>query len=147
MTAKEWLRRGLDMEKTIAALEEAQERAYARATSATAAISPAPGGGGGKTDNRADAYIALGERIEREQERLALVHAEIIGATARIGDEILRALIIERYVNGHSWREVAERLRYNEDHVRGRLHARALRAVYAQGIVESVENLPHNTTK
>lgn len=146
MTAKEWLRRGLDTEKTIAALEEARERAYARATSATAAISPAPGGGG-KTDNRADAYIALGERIEREQERLALVRAEIIGATAKIGDEILRALIIERYVNGHSWREVAERLRYNEDHVRGRLHARALRAVYAQGIVESVENLPHNTTK
>ena len=147
MTAKEWLRRGLDIEKTIAALETARERAYARATSATAALSPAPGGGGSKTDNRADAYIALGERIDDERARLDLVHAEIIGATARIQDEILRALIIERYVNGRPWHEVADRLRFSEDHVRGRMHARALGAVYAQGIVESVENLPHNTTK
>ena len=99
------------------------------------------------TANKADAYLALSEKIQREQERLALIKAEIISTTAKVQDAALRALLIEHYVNGRAWREAAEKIHYNEDHVRGRLHARALRAVYAQGIVESVENLPHYTTK
>lgn len=142
MTAKEWLRRGRDLEKVIAALQEARRRAWTRATSATAAIKDAPSGGGSKTANKADAYIALTEKVEDEQRRLALIHAEIISMTAKMQDEILRALVLEYYVNDHTWREVAEKLHYDESHVRGRMHTRALQAVE-----RIVDNLQHNTTE
>ncbi len=128
-TTKEWLRRGIDLEKSIAALEEARARAWTRATSATATIKDTPGGGGDVTANKADAYLALSEKIEHEQERLALVRAEIISTTAKVQDAALRALLIEHYVNGRTWRETAEKIHYSEDHARGRMHARALRAV------------------
>lgn len=81
------------------------------------------------TANKADAYIELNNKIEDEQKRLALVHAEIISTTAKVQDAALRALLIEHYVNGRTWRETAEKLHYNEVHVRGKMHARALRAV------------------
>ena len=128
-TTKEWLRRGIDLEKSISALEEARVRAWTRATSATATIKDTPGGGGDVTANKADAYLALSEKIQREQERLALIKAEIISSTAKVQDAALRALLIEHYVNGRTWRETAERMNYNEVHVRGKMHARALRAV------------------
>ena len=79
--------------------------------------------------NKADAYLALSEKIQKEQERLAMIKAEIISTTAKVQDAALRALLIERYVNGRSWRETAERMNYNEVHVRGKMHARALQAV------------------
>lgn len=110
-------------------MEEARVRAWTRATSATATIKDTPGGGGDVSANKADAYLALSEKIQREQERLALIKAEIISTTAKVQDAALRALLIERYVNGRSWRETAERMNYNEVHVRGKMHARALRAV------------------
>lgn len=128
-TTKEWLRRGIDLEKSISALEEARVRAWTRATSATATIKDTPGGGGDVTANKADAYLALSEKIQREQERLALIKAEIISTTAKVQDAALRALLIEHYVNGRTWRETAEKMNYNEVHVRGKMHARALRAV------------------
>ena len=117
------------MEKSISALEEARVRAWTRATSATATIKDTPGGGGDVTANKSDAYLALSEKIQREQERLALIKAEIISTTAKVQDAALRALLIEHYVNGRTWRETAEKIHYNEDHVRGRMHVRALREV------------------
>ncbi len=110
-------------------MEEARVRAWTRATSATATIKDTPGGGGDVTANKADAYLALSEKIQKEQERLALIKAEIISTTAKVQDAALRALLIEHYVNGRTWRETAERMNYNEVHVRGKMHARALRAV------------------
>ena len=47
------------------------------------------------TANKADAYLALSEKIPREQERLALIKAEIISTTAKVQDAALRALLIE----------------------------------------------------
>ena len=110
-------------------MEEARVRAWTRATSATATIKDTPGGGGDVSANKADAYLTLSEKIQREQERLALIKAEIISTTAKVQDAALRALLIEHYVNGRTWRETAERMNYNEVHVRGKMHARALRAV------------------
>ena len=110
-------------------MEEARVRAWTRATSATATIKDTPGGGGDVTANKADAYLALSEKIQREQERLARIKAEIISTTAKVQDAALRALLIEHYVNGRTWRETAEKIHYNEDHVRGRMHVRALREV------------------
>ena len=110
-------------------MEEARVRAWTRATSATAVVKDAPGGGGDVTANKADAYLVLSEQIQREQERLALIKAEIISTTAKVQDGALRALLIEHYVNGRTWRETAEKMNYNEVHVRGKMHARAVRAV------------------
>ena len=110
-------------------MEEARVRAWTRATSATATIKDTPSSGGDVTANKADAYLALSEKIQREQERLALIKAEIISTTAKVQDAALRALLIEHYVNGRTWRETAEKIHYNEVHVRGKMHARALRAV------------------
>ena len=75
-------------------MEEARVRAWTRATSATATIKDTPGGGGDVTANKADAYLALSEKIQREQERLALIKAEIISTTAKVQDAALRALLI-----------------------------------------------------
>ena len=101
------------------------------------------------TANKADAYLALSEKIQREQERLALIKAEIISTTAKVQDAALRALLIEHYVNGRTRRETAERMNYNEVHVRGKMHARALRQwnKYAQAVHNIVENGLQHTTK
>ena len=56
------------------------------------------------TANKADAYLALSEKIQKEQERLALIKAEIISTTAKVQDAALRTLLIEHYVNGRTWR-------------------------------------------
>lgn len=137
MTAKEWLNRGREIERRLASLEEAKKRAYARATGATAEVRDTPGGGGDKKANRADAYLALLERIEREQKRLAETRGEIVALCGKVPDGALSALLAYRYVCSMSWREIAEKLNYSEMHVKGHMHRRALHVV---------DNLIHNNT-
>lgn len=81
------------------------------------------------TANKADAYIELGEKIKAEKKRLDLVHAEIISTIAKVPSSELRTLLTNRYVNGCKWEEVARNQNYSESHVKGDMHARALRAV------------------
>lgn len=110
-------------------MEAARLKAWTKATSATATIKETPGGGGDVTANKADAYIELNNKIEDEQKRLALVHAEIISTISKVPSNELRTLLTDRYVNGCKWEEVARNQNYSESHVKGDMHARALRAV------------------
>lgn len=128
MTAKEWLMRGRALEKTIAALQEARKRAYARATGATAPVRDTPGGKGG-TGNKADPYIELGDRIAERERELAEVYAEIVRVLGEVRDKELQTLLLERYVNGATWAQVARRIRYSEAHCKGYMHRMALDAV------------------
>lgn len=136
MTAKEWLMRGRALEKVIAALQEARKRAYARATGATAPVRDTPGGKGG-TENRADPYIELGEKIAEKERELAETYAEIVRVLGEVRDKELQTLLLERYVNGATWAQVAQRTHYSETHCKGYMHRMALAAV---------DNLiPHDT--
>ena len=128
MTAKEWLMRARALEKVIAALQEARKRAYARATGATAPVRDTPGGKGG-TGSKADPYIELGEKIAEKERELAEVYAEIVRVLGEVRDKELQTLLLERYVNGATWRQTAQRIHYNEVYVRGCMHRKALQAV------------------
>ena len=129
MTAKEWLRRGIGIESNIESLKIARTKAWTRATSATATIKDTPGGSCDVMANKADDYVVLGEEIDRECEHLDLVRAEIISAIAKVSNSDLRTLLIDRYINGCKWEDVARHQNYSESHVKGEMHARALRAI------------------
>ncbi len=59
---------------------------------------------------------------------------EITTVIGQVQDIILATLLAERYINGRSWRGVAEAINYSTRHVR-RLHRKALDAV--QDILET----------
>lgn len=136
MTPKEWLMRGRALEKTITALQEARKRAYAQATGATAPVRDTPGGKG-STENKADPYIELGEKIAEKESELAEIYGEIVRVLGEMRDNELQALLLERYVNGATWAQAARRLHYSEAHVKGYMHRMALNAVD--------KLIPHNT--
>lgn len=128
MTAKEWLMRGRALEKVIDTLREARKRAYARATGATAPVRDTPGGKGG-TGNKADPYIELGDKIADKERELAEVYAEIVRVLGEMRDNELQTLLLERYINGATWAQVARRTNYSETHCKGYMHRMALNAV------------------
>lgn len=104
---KEWLNRGYGIELEIRALETAGVTAEGR--------EPPPG--------------CFAAYIKGRVADLNKVLAETLLAIGAVDDPILRALLIERYVNFKHWMDVADALHYSEVHVKGKLHSRALEAV------------------
>lgn len=128
MTAKEWLLRARKLEERLAALRESRQRAYDRAVSATAQPRDGcvTGGGAAAPDDKAAGYAIVGEEVEAQLAELNRIRAEILRMCRRVEDNMLAALLIEYYVNGKTWEQVAVGLGCSWRHVH-RLHARALK--------------------
>lgn len=124
MTSKEWLMRGRGIEREIKALEQSQRETYERLTRATTSLD--------KISVRAtkdphlfDAYAALSDKIQARTAALIGVRVEIIQAVERLEDANQRTLLIERYVNGKTFEEIAADMHYTWRHVH-RVHGAAL---------------------
>lgn len=128
MTAKEWLLRARKLEERIVALQESRRRAYDRAVSAT--VRPrdvcVTGGKTAAPDDKTAGYASVGEEIDAQLAELNRIRAEILRMCRRVEDNTLAALLIEYYVNGKTWEQVAVGLGCSWRHVH-RLHARALK--------------------
>lgn len=94
-------------------------------------------GGGSVVVHGDDAVAATVERLTKEGDRMVEAIAEwtcevecFDALCAQLPSQ--SAYVLEmRYRNGIGWGEIAERLRYSAEHVRGRMRTRALLELYA----------------
>ena len=130
MTAKEWLMRARKQEERIIALQGSKQRAYDRAVSTTARPREVCIISGGKTapDEKNAAYIELCEEIDRQIDELNRIRTEILHACRAIQDNVLATLLIDYYVNGKVWEQIAMEQHYTWRHTM-RLHGKALRKI------------------
>ena len=134
MTTKEWLSRAKKMDSEINRLLEEQAKALTTATGSTAPIA------GEKVQtsrrNRSESkflnYAAYSELIDRSIDELYAVKKEILSAINELDSSTLRTLLIARYINFHTWEEIAVEMNYSYVHVVNNLHPRALREIEKQ---------------
>lgn len=116
---KAWLLRARRIDSEINALCEQKRHAYAVLTSGVMYED-------GSNDGRQyDAYAALSERIETRLAELYETRGEILDAIGLLEDPTDRAILIGRYLNGHTWARIAEEVRYSYKQVT-RKHGAAL---------------------
>lgn len=107
-SVRQWLSRARGIQARIASLQESMERAYLRATSSTLPLRPTGGGHKGSSGYDANAaYVALSTEVERQEAQLAQACAEILYVVSQIENNTLSVLLLERYINEKSLREIA----------------------------------------
>lgn len=140
MTAKEYLNQLININQRIEALELAIEKCYSKAEKVTSAISDTPNVGSrisNKIEDNVINVIEHKQQIEKLKvsfEQLAY-HATI--QINRIKDNALAALLMNKYVCGLAWEEVAEKIDKNVDYTKSDLHSKALSEF------EKVNQIPH----
>lgn len=131
MTIKQWLMRARSLESRIAALQDSRRRAYGRAISSIARpreIYLLSGGVCEAVDQNAS-YVLVGDEVRRQEAALNRVRVEILQACAKVEDNVLSALLIEYYVNGKTWEQVADAIHYSYSQTVKHKHGEALDAV------------------
>ena len=87
---------------------------------------------GGSCNDLSNIVVGIEQCVEqqrREIERLKNIKAEVRWVISQVRPNELAVLLTERYVQGRSWKELAQILYYSEARVRGELHDRALAEV------------------
>ena len=105
MTAKEYLSRGLGLDKEIEALLEAKRLAYDRCTSATAQTDRIPGGT--ITNNVLDSYTEFSDEIDRQVKELNQIKTDISRTIHQVPNQKLRRVLIDRYLNLKKFEQIA----------------------------------------
>lgn len=130
MTAKEWLSRGYKLDKEINALITARDRAFELACIASKS----------NTDERVQTsrlnvsenkyieYSDYSREIDIRIDRLIQIKREIQTAIDRVDDTVLRALLIERYINFKTWEKIAVDMNYSFRNIMY-LHKQALNQI------------------
>ena len=116
-------------EDRVRQLRRLRARALDAETSVTARYGPGGGGRPSGEVRRGESFAALSAEVDDELRRLDDIRAEAVAVISRIEDNTLAALLLAYYVNGMSWAEVSRELHYSYEHVRERLHRKALLAV------------------
>ena len=128
MDVKKWLSRGWKIQREIAALVEARQKAFYLACASGIY------GDGVKVqtsqENRTEQrLLSLAEYDRHLIERVNQLYRvlEEIGQTIeKVTDGALRILLIERYINYKTWEQIAEVMGYKDVRHIYRLHKRAL---------------------
>jgi|GEM_PF-738105 len=126
--AKQWLSRGRNMEKRLAALREKYQRAYENATNVTTHIHTAGGGKSSSPNDRIAAFAVVSGMLEEQIAQLEHIQTEILQVISQIEDNVLSAALTEYYINDRTWEEIAEYLGYAVRHMT-RLHRRGLEKI------------------
>lgn len=129
MTTKEWLMRARNLENQIIALNSSRQRAYDRAVSTTARPREVCIISGGEPGNKATHYVELCEEIEAQIDELNRIRTEILHAIRGVQNPILATLLIEYYVNGKTWEQVAGCINYSYSDTVQEKHPKAIRAI------------------
>jgi hypothetical protein len=130
MTARKYLNQLTSIKGLIAAKAEKIEEVRARAQWRPNYIGYNPRTGAVR--DRMSALVAricdLEAGLLADKLRLVALEEEIIGKIDRIDNPLYRQILTLRYVNGHKWEAVADKLHYHDVWVR-KLHGRALAAL------------------
>ena len=136
MTALEYLQQARSIPIRLNAMAEQLERLKSAAEYVAPSLShmpKSPTRNVHASENAIIRFIDAEERMKDQYDKLAGIN-ETINA---VGDPILHALLVKRYISGKSWALISSELHYSEAQVY-RLHASAL---------EEVERLIANTMK
>lgn len=131
MTTKEWLNRGYKLDKEINALLKEQSAALTRATGSTCGTSAekVQTSRRNNSEDRFINYASYSELIDNRIDELYAIKQEILSAINKVDDAVLRTLLIEKYVNFHTWEQIACDMNYSYVHVVHNLHPKALNAI------------------
>ena len=131
MTSKEWLNRGYKLDKEINALLNEQSAALTRATGSTCGTSAerVQTSRRNTTEDRFINYASYSELIDNRIDELYAIKQEILSAINKVDDAVLRTLLIEKYINFHTWEQIACNMNYSYVHVVHNLHPKALNAI------------------
>ncbi len=140
MTVKEWLNRGRKLNTEIDILLREKSRALGAATETVQRLglekvqtTPA-----NTSEDKIVDYIAYSEIVDGQINNLYKIKSEILQVINQIDDNVLRTLLLLRYVSCetddetyrfYSWDEIADKLGYSREWVTKNLHPRALEAV------------------
>ena len=127
----EYLRQGLTLDMQIDAGFERIQQLRALAERRTTVYGREKVSGSGAMDHRMDvvARIVDAEReLDEWIDRLIVLRSQIQATISRLQDGRMRTLLELRYLNGHSWEVIAERMGYSTRNIYN-LHNAALKAV------------------
>ena len=113
-------------------LQRSIDAAYERATSCTVRLKPiSVSGGGGAYDRMAEDVARISDetaQLKAAKERTERTLSEIMAAIQSVPDEMQRAVLMLRYVEGLDWITLSERIGYEISNTYI-LHGRALWSV------------------
>ena len=127
MTAKEWLNRARDIDGELDDLREARELLEAQLTKSTQTLT----GDVVQSTKDPHKFDELGElaiRIGQAEKRCHKIKSETLAVIMKIDNGTYRRLLVLRYINGHTFEEIAVRMHFSWRQTH-RLHGRALIAV------------------
>lgn len=75
--------------------------------------------------NAVERLTACADELEREAEHMQQLMREIRAVIGTVPDAIQRRLLLLRYIDGHTWEEIAVMMNYSYVHI-CRLHGKAL---------------------
>ena len=132
MTVKEWLSRGINIDKEIESLQEASAQAFQAAQNTGQEFNAVQSGKQGSSENRQEIklirYIQLSDKLKTRLQEREKTKAEIEKIIGSIDKPIHRALLNYRYLCGYSWEKIAEKIDMSDRWTRTRLHSDALNA-------------------
>lgn len=115
-----------EAEAEAARLDLEITRLYSCAERATMVLKRTPGGGDGRTLERAvEAIVDMADKLGAERLKAIRLRREIEDAIASVPDGRLRMLLRYRYIDGMTWERIAVNMNFDARWVR-RLHGQAL---------------------
>ena len=126
MTAKEFLRQARYIDRRIDAAIERRERMRARLeTGRRSTLTGMPRGGAHPWTDLADRMIDLDRRLDEQIRRMVRLKLAAVDAIAAVEDARMREVLELYYLDGFTWEQVAERMKYDVRWIY-RLHGKAL---------------------
>ena len=132
MTAKEWLWQYRDISRERKELETRVSEIRAEAERITRPIKKVQTKSAGNGKTRDGVYAAILATEEGLREKICTLYTlerEIEGVIGSVEEARLRRILFLRYIQGHKWEHIANKLCYDYYYVVKVLHPRALCAV------------------
>lgn len=124
---KAYLMRYLEAKCRFQDLSDEMIRIRSDAERITPMITDMPGGArvSDRIANAAERLTACADELEREAEHMQQLMREIRAVIGTVPDAIQRRLLLLRYIDGHTWEQIAVMMNYSYVHI-CRLHGKAL---------------------
>ena len=128
MNAKEFLMRGINLERRVETIKDQIEhyKALVNDCSVTYSDSPKSTASNYKLEDCTQKIMDLQEELCSAMADLVDVTCEIARAIQKLGDYDYQDLLVKRYVLGKTWEKIAEEMNYELRYIH-KLHGKALR--------------------
>ena len=130
MNAKDFLMRGINLERRVDTIKEQIEhyKSLVNDCSVTYSDSPKSTASNYKLEECTQKIMDLQEELCEAMADLVDVTCEISRAIQKIENYDYQDLLVKRYVLGKTWEKIAEEMNYSEQHIH-RLHGEALKKI------------------